>query len=254
MQEKNTSDKIMQEIKSGELKIRSKFSILTEKIGIGSMFLLGLLISIFVLALLFYYLKSSENLFYLRFGWPGLAPFLESFPYLYLLISIPVILFLAWLFKKKKWLYKYPFKYIALFLLIFVLLTSSVFAFSGVVEKIEEHVFRNKNFNFISKPKIFEGNRNGMAGIILEKGEGYLILQTPIGEERVEVRLELDEFEIGDFALMIGERQGNEFIVRQIMIHPTSSMPLMQRNIRSKFFPGVNSPRKPFGPEFRLMK
>ena len=72
----NIEDKVMSEINSGRVKLRSKYIFLAEKLGIGSAFALSALLGVLFFTLVLYYLRASDNLRYLSFGSRGLFAFL----------------------------------------------------------------------------------------------------------------------------------------------------------------------------------
>ena len=114
------SEKIENQImkKIEKSKIKSKYFVLTEKIGLGGGLIFSILLSIFFLNLFLFYIKSIDNLEYLSFGKNGILAFLESFPYHWLLIFIIALFIAGYLITKYDISYKKPFIYIAIALIL----------------------------------------------------------------------------------------------------------------------------------------
>ena len=74
--------------------------------GLGSALLLSALIAVFFINLVLFYAKSTDNLEYLSFGFQGALAFLESFPYLWMLLGILFIFIACYLIKKYDISYK----------------------------------------------------------------------------------------------------------------------------------------------------
>ncbi|MCK4592570.1 hypothetical protein KAT63_04000 [Candidatus Parcubacteria bacterium] len=241
MENKNSKElenKIMSEIKSGKVRLRSKYLFLAEKLGLESAFVLSVALSILFFNLFLFYLKTTDNLEYLSFGASGIAAFLESFPYL-LIISFIFFLFLAgYLMMKTDFSYKKPFKYFAVSLIAIIMTIGGVLAYTDMSEKIEEQAFSENLSGAILKPFLNRGmglRKNGLSGKIFEVSDDYIIMEIPSGLQKVDTRnlkskeeLELDK---DQFVVVIGERKGDIFIASQIKVVDENSMPMIKRGI-----------------------
>ena len=87
-------EKVMAEIKSGKVKLRSRYVFLAEKLGIGSAFIFSVFLAVLFFTLVLFYLQASDNLGYLSFGSRGMFAFLETFPYL-LVATLIICVFIA---------------------------------------------------------------------------------------------------------------------------------------------------------------
>ncbi|MBU3999766.1 hypothetical protein KKG29_01125, partial [Patescibacteria group bacterium] len=203
----------MSEIKSGKVKLRSKYIFLAEKLGLESAFILSVLSAILFFNLFFFYLKTTDNLEYLSFGSAGICAFLESFPYL-LVITFALFLFLAgYLMAKTDFSYKKPFGYFAAGLIIFVTVMGGMLAYTDISEKIEEQAFGNRAPGIFFRPFIKRGIESrdmGATGKISEIGDNYLVIETPFGAQNVDIRslepLMVEKFEKDQFIMAIGKR------------------------------------------------
>jgi hypothetical protein len=91
MQDEKLENSIMGKIKSGQVKLKSKYIFWAEKLGLGTAFALTVILSILFFNLILFYLKETDNLKYLSFGKFGIFAFLESFPYLLVVVFIVLI-------------------------------------------------------------------------------------------------------------------------------------------------------------------
>jgi len=259
-------NKVMSEIKSGRVKLRSKYVFLAAKLGLNSALVLTIILAILFFNLVLFYVRATDNLKYLSFGADGLLAFLESFPYLLVISFILFLFFAGYLITKTNWSYKKPFRYFAVILIAFVLIIGSVVAYTDVSEHIEEQAFGNRLPGIFLKPFIgrgLESRGRGIAGKIYEIDNDYLILETPLGFEKISL-LELrcpdtsqsincqDQFEIGRFIIAIGKRTDSIFMANKIQIAGEDRFPSMiKRGIHrqfSPFFDNYSTNTPPFPP------
>jgi len=86
---KNTiKNNILRKIEKGEVKMRSRLSVISEKLGIGSSLALLFLGLIFLSGIISIWLKTNSDLIFGEYGRYGLKTFVESFPYLFVFIFI----------------------------------------------------------------------------------------------------------------------------------------------------------------------
>lgn len=240
--ENKIESKVMDNIKSGKVKLRSKYIFLAERLGLGSAVVLSLLLSILFFNLALFYLKASDNLGYLSFGSRGFFAFLESFPYLLVISFIILILIAGSLFKKTEIAYQKPFGYLALGLVVFILLTGAGLAFTSIAEQIERQAFEARPFGYLFKPFLLrstENHQSGIVGRIVEIGEDYVSIQTPQAVEKLKLKtfdgLNKDILLEGNFVVAIGEREDDNFEVINMRVIESSEMPMIRRAIHRRF-------------------
>lgn len=245
MENKNSEkleNKIMSEIKSGKVKLRSKYFFLAEKLGLESAFILSVILAVLFFNLFFFYLKTTDNLEYLSFGTVGILAFLESFPYL-LIISFILFLFIAgYLITKADFSYKKPFKYFAVILIVFVMFVGTVLSFTNISEKFEKEIFSENSSGNILRPFLNRGmglRNNGLSGKIFEVSDNYLVVEIPSGLQKVNIEnLEIEKefnFEKGQFVIIIGERKDNDFRADKIKIVNENRLLMIERGIHRNY-------------------
>jgi len=232
-------ENIMSRIREGKLRLRSRYIFLAEKLGLDSAFALSMILSILFANLFFFYLKATDNLEYLSFGSDGIYAFLESFPYLLVAAFAIFILAAGYLLAKADFSYKKPFKYFAVSLTAFIFVSSGVLAFTDIPEKLEEKAFSDEPIGAVLNPflkKGIESRNSGVTGEISEINEGYIILNTSHGIQKVS--LENVSFDVAEqledhnFVIAVGERKGDVFIVKRIrVIVDEGRMPMIKRRI-----------------------
>lgn len=241
-EEKKIEQKVMTEIKSGRVKLRSKFIFLAEKLGIGSAFVLSVLLAILFLALIFFYLKSSDNLRYLSFGSHGFFAFLESFPYFLVIVFIILILLSGFILRKSGFAYQKPFSRLALALVIFIIIFGGLLTLVGVGERIEKHTFKRRPLSNFFRPFLQQGfseRNNGFAGRVIKVEKENILLQAPWGEVKVNIlRLEEKlsaEIKENDFVLVVGKKKDDFFEAHFLRVINGEEPSIMRHGIEQRF-------------------
>jgi len=243
--EKNNSveQKIMSDIKSGKIKLRSRYLFLAERFGLSSAFFLSVILSVLFFNLALFYLQSTDNLIYLSFGRFGIWAFLQSFPYLLVITLILFILLAGFILKRGGIAYRQPFSYLAVGLIIFIMLSGGVLAFVGVAEKIESGVFENNRrlhrtmniFRPFLEPGV--GRRDsGLAGRIIEINGYQGLLQTPqdirlINLENINPEI-IKQLSSTTFIVGVGQPRGNEFCFYDLRIVSDDEIQMVRRGVK----------------------
>jgi len=245
-QSEQIEKKIMSQIKSGRVKLRSKYLFLAKKLGLNSGLVLTIALSILFFSLALFYLRTTDSLNYLWFGQDGIVAFLESFPYM-LVAGLILFLFAAgYLISRTEWSYHRPFKYIFLALLLVVLATGSLAAYSGISENIENQVFEKRGPGMLFNPFISPGIKprsSGIAGRVYYIEEDYIILETPRGLEKVifmphDPKINIQDLNMGEFIIAIGSRNPYNFQAKNIKLIEQHQFPAMiKRGIHRQLHP-----------------
>jgi len=240
--------RVMEKINSGRLKLRSKYIFLAEKLGLGSAFILSLLLAVLFFSLFLFYLKASDNLVYLTFGSRGLFAWLESFPYLMAITLTIFIIIASWIIKKSDLAFKKPFSYFIIGLLAFIMLAGTILAFTNISERIEQESLSSRPAGRFIRPFFEFGlpdRSRGLAGRIIEAGENYLIIQTPQASKKIDLSQLTTPLEQpllpGMFVVILGQRQQNFFIAERIHLISENEMPIIRHGVRGRFGPFENS-------------
>ncbi|OGH76828.1 MAG: hypothetical protein A2469_01995 [Candidatus Magasanikbacteria bacterium RIFOXYC2_FULL_40_16] len=214
MEEKNNEirKEILEQIKTGKVKLRSKYIFLAEKLGLGSSFVLSVLLSILFFNLLLFYLKSADALVYLSFGKRGILAFLESFPYLLIVVFILFVVVSGFIISKTDFSYKKSFSFIALGLIMFVIFSGIMATYTNISEEIDKRIKQNHPIGGMFRPfmngAIMMKDR-GIAGRLVEVDKDNIVLETPHGLEVVNIRdcaNCVKDLKEGSFVVAIGER------------------------------------------------
>ncbi len=236
----NLATRIAEKIKNGQIKCKSKYLCLVERIGLAGLLVSGILISVLALDLTLYYLKTSDTRHYLKFGYQGLWAFLDHFPYLLVAIFVIVLLLMGYVVHKWHIAYKKPFYIIASVSGLFIILTSSMLVFTGLNECWEKRIFYSHpeigrelgpNFMF-NKMK----QERGLTGRVLTVNNQIVLVQTPNFEEVVIVneKKRTTGLEPGIMAIFIGQRQRDQFFAIDFQIINDDDIPMIKRNIQHR--------------------
>lgn len=233
-------EKIMKEIQTGKVKVRSRYVFIAEKLGLGSVIVLSILLGALFFHLLFYYLDQTDNLVFLSFGRSGWYAFLESFPYL-LVVSFILLVFVAgYLLKKTDFSYQKPFAYSSVTLLVVVMVGGAVLTFTGVAQSLEMRGFLHGRGAGIIRPFLhncFSHKKYGISGQILEVRGQSLILLTPDGVQQINFfnAPPLDPQAVGKYIIVVGERKGETFQGVHVQVVPQERIPAIHRGVRMRF-------------------
>jgi len=232
---KELEKNIMDKINTGQVKPRSKYLFLAEKLGLGTAFALSVVLAALLFNLILFYMKETDNLHYLSFGKMGILAFLESFPYVLVIIFILFIVLAGYLTTKSDISYKKPFGYLASVLIVSVMFFGGMLTYTKIAESIEKgkHPFNR----FLMKGSL-EMREKGIAGIVFEKGEDYLIVETPHGLRSInstEIKDDLAEVEKGEFVMAIGDNLEYDFVAQKIRILKEEDMMIVKKGIDERF-------------------
>jgi hypothetical protein len=234
MNDEKLENSIMGKIKSGQVKLKSKYVFLAEKLGLGTAFTLSVLLSILFFNLILFYLKETDNLKYLSFGKFGIFAFLESFPYLLVIVFIILIVLSGYLLTRSDVSYKKPFGCLAIGMIAIIMVLGGVLTYTNLGQNFEREARRgNESVRVFFKPLIDDRN-NGVAGVVFEQGEDYLILQTPQGLRRVDTK-DVSNIKKDQFVIAVGSGDKSSFKATRIKVANKEDMPSVRRGIDFKF-------------------
>jgi hypothetical protein len=237
MNDEKLENSIMGKIKSGQVKLKSKYVFLAEKLGLGTAFALSVLLSVLFFNLIFFYLKETDNLKYLSFGKFGVFAFLESFPYLLVIAFVVLIILSGYLLTRSDVSYKKPFGYLAIGMVVLIMVFGGILTYTNLGQGFEKQArMGNESVRIFFKP-LTDIHNNGIAGIVFEQGINYLIVQTPQGLRRIET-IDIENMPViknGQFIITVGEGGEFNFKASKIKVMNKEDMPAVGRGIDFKF-------------------
>jgi len=243
--DEKVEDKVMNVIKTGKIKLRSRFLFLLEKLGIGGAVAVFATISALFFCLVLFYMNATDHLQYLNFGRRGIFAFIESFPFLIVIAFIFLLAIAGFILKKSDFLYKKHFGWVALGLLGVIIILGTGLAFTSLSEKIERHTFDNRGGAMFMHPFLDQGlqpRSHGIVGKISAMEGTTLTLNTPRGTETIDASAinteTLATIKIDSFITAVGERQNTIFKALDLRIADENRMPMIHRGIDRKF-PGI---------------
>ena len=93
----NVKDKVMADIRSHKVKMKSPWVFLAEKIGLESAIMAALICGALLVSLIFYFFKKTSLLKYLAMGFSGVRVFFQALPYSYIVLFVSCVLLAVWL-------------------------------------------------------------------------------------------------------------------------------------------------------------
>ncbi len=247
MDEFNLEDKVMLEIKSGRVKLRSRYIFLAETLGLHSALVLTLLLAALFACLTVFYLQTSDNLEYLSFGNQGFFAFLESFPFLLLAALILLIFAAGIIIKQSNWAYKKSFGYVSVGLVVFVVVGGVCISYTPMSEQIEDMSYRPHFFGKMLKPFFpheSQEKQRGVAGRVVTSSPGFVFIQTPRGSVKIDLSKLADSgivLKEGGFLMAIGQRQDGVFVAQGLRNVEEGRMPIIRRGVHHCFGQDVHA-------------
>lgn len=229
-------NQIMDKIKEGKIKLKSKYIFLAQKLGLGTAFTLSVVLSIISFNLILFYLKETDNLKYLTFGKIGFFAFLESFPYLLIISFVMLIVLSSYIVTKSDASYRNSFSKTIIFMVSLIVLFGGMLTYTNLSNEIEKYSIKNSIKALLP---IEELRDKSVSGIIFEKYDDNLIIKTPQGLRRVDFDKKYN-LEKGQFIISIGQRDNFDFFAREIKIF--KDLPAVGRRIDSRFGPNNKIP------------
>lgn len=231
MTDKNTDiqDKVMADITSGRVKLRSRFVFLAEKLGLGSAVVLSIFGAVLICTLALFYLSASDTLTYLHFGNSGIYAFLDSFPYGLVVVLIGVILLAGYLLKKTELIYKYSYAYVALGLLFVIITGGAALAATNVAEKLEAQSFIHPFIKWSLEKRTY-----GVSGRVLEVAPMTMLVQTPQGLLLVHLEYAVKPLPIlepGLFVVTVGKMNPPDFWAEKVKVVSPNEIRLLRRQV-----------------------
>lgn len=156
--EKNTDmkDNILTKITDKEVSMRPKMYFTTKFVVLCSLVVFILLLSIFVVSIIFFSLRVSGHALLFGFGFQGVILFLKLFPWIPLAVDIVAIFLLAKLLRKFTFVYRRPL--LPLLVLVFVLCVGTGLLIDRATD-LNDTLLDNANHNKLPKPfsSVYEG-------------------------------------------------------------------------------------------------
>ena len=207
---KTIKNNILKKIEKGEVKMRSRLSVISEKLGKGSSMVLLFLGLIFFSGLVSIWLKTNSDLIFGQYGKYGFRSFVESFPYLFVLIFILFFATLSFILKKYDISYKKPF----ITLLSIILGTAILFGWFSINISYGKRFYQNEG-RFFRMGQMMKGN-SFFFGKVVEVNNDHIIV---LSEDNKEITVTINNNThfpykrpgIGDEVRCVGEWQGEIF-------------------------------------------
>ena len=167
---KTIADSVSDKIKRGEVTMRSKVSIWTEKLEINGGMIVLLVLLTAIAGFLFYWINSNNDLLFGGYGQYGLSSFIQSFPYIFVLGFIALFIFLILIFRKFDFSYKKPFLFILLFVVIGVLIAGWISIKQPIGQRLYQQEGRMLRMGMMN-------NSNAVTGIVVEINNNRISIQ-----------------------------------------------------------------------------
>jgi len=207
---KTIADSISDKIKRGELTMRSKASIWTEKLELNGGMIVLLVLLTAIAGFVFYWINSNNDLLFGEYGQYGLASFVQSFPYIFVIGFIVLFIFLILIFRKFDFSYKKPFFIIILFVVLGIL----VIGWISIKQPMSQQIYQQEGRFFRMG---MMNNDNAITGTVIEIKQNRISIQNE-NNETIAINTDSDTHypfgqpKVGDQIRSVGSWEGNVFI------------------------------------------
>ncbi|EKD43320.1 MAG: hypothetical protein ACD_72C00344G0001 [uncultured bacterium] len=228
----------MTQIKSGHVKLRSKYIFWAEKLGVGGALVFSILLAILFFNLVLYYLRSSDSIGYLSFGNFGLTAFLDSFPYLLVIVATASMFVAGLIVKKSDFTYKQPFGLVALGLVVLVILVGTVLTYSNIMERLENSTDDRRPMGMFFNRVVHRGlgeRHGGITGQVIDQKGQFIFVKTPRSFKKIDIS-HLDVIDpalkTGDFVMVVGDADDEIFTAFRLRIISEQEFQMVRRAVR----------------------
>lgn len=233
-------EKIMKDIESGNVKLRSRYIFLAEKLGVGSAVVLSLLLGALAFCLFLFYLRATDNLIYLSFGRIGIFAFLESFPYLLVIGFILLVFAATMMLRFTDISYRKPFVYTAVVLVGIVIGLGGILTATNIAEMFERQGYRPGPPGRLIRPFLHDSffeRKYGIVGLIVGFEPNAIILETSDGIRRVIIPNadSCARLQFGQLIAVVGELKGDTFRAEKYRIVEQARVPVVRHGILIRF-------------------
>jgi len=235
------SDRIMNTIKKKQVKMRSRWIVLTEYFGLRTTWVLLVLFVVVIFNLVLFIISRSPQWEFLEFGTEGWKLFVTHFPYGYMALAAFSLMLCCLLMKRFSWSYLLPFKIFSLLFVFFSLIAGAVAFASGVNEKLYQRLVEGPDADdsLLARVYCLTANQpldaqNAVMGEVMYVDHDSLVLQTP-SLEVVTVYMNdhttwpgQESLQKFDVVKMIGVRKNDTFLAKHIKKEVSQRMPLQR--------------------------
>lgn len=235
------SDKVVGEIKGGQVKMKPKFNFIFKAVFFDVTLLFAFLASVFLISFILFVVHGNGTWFLFGFGWPGIKIFLASFPWILAMIALVLLVFMELLIHRLGFAYRRPL-IISLVGVLCVGLAAGIFV---AITPLHEGAFQSAQESTLPVAGAMYRNYGAMptenlySGVVSEPiDENNFSIETPEGQN-VKIQMStstsfgqdiiIEKVEKDDSVMIMGEKKGSE--IRAFGVHKfeKNKEPLFQR-------------------------
>jgi len=172
---KTIADSVSDKIKKGEVTMRSKASIWTEKLELNGGMMILLILLTAIAGFIFYWINSNNDLLFGGYGQYGLSSFIQSFPYIFVTGFIVLFIVLIRIFRTYDFSYKKPFFIIILSIALGILIIGWV----SIKQPMSQQLYQQEGRFFRMG---MMNNANAVTGTVIEIKQNGLSIKNKDNE------------------------------------------------------------------------
>lgn len=234
---------IMDQIDDGRLKMRSRWFVLTEYLGLRTTWVLLLLTSITLVNLILYMISRGPEQLFLEFGSSSSGVILQNLPYGWLALATALLIGALILMRQFSFTYIWSFHVFVILVVSSVFITGGVTFASGLNDALfEKYVMDEEGDSLLAKLYCFCTNRSlntdkALVGeVFFEINTEEFILQTPeldvvtvVHGTGTKWHGDIKELERFQSIKLIGQRYGDSFVATHMKLEDEPGNILAQK-------------------------
>ena len=222
----NISDKVIKQIKDDDVKMRSKWIFVAEKLGMESGVLLSILIGIIMLSFVLYVVEKNGAFEFTEFGFGGWLVVFDNIPYDLVIIAIVFFIIANYIIRQFDFSYRKHFYLISCGVIFFIMIAGLGLMWSGVSHSMFDKISGAKILSKVYENKITNvpSGEKAVVGKVVKISPNSLLLQTPQGKiievkftQKIEHPMDL-KYGQGQMVKIFGSKNGEVFRAQIIRV------------------------------------
>jgi hypothetical protein len=235
------SDKVVGEIKDGQVKMKPRFYFIFKAVSFDVTLLFAFLATVFLISFIIFVVHGNGTWFLFGFGWPGIKMFLTSFPWLLATIALVLLVLMEILVHRLGFAYRRP----LIFSMLGVLGAGLAAGIFVATTPLHEGAFQSAQESTLPVAGALYRNygvmptENLYSGVVSEPiDENDFSIDTP-EEQNVKIQMSTstsfgqdvvkENVEKNDPVMIMGEKKGSEIKAFGVHKFEKNQEPLFQR-------------------------
>lgn len=222
----NISDQILKKIKTDDVKMRSKWFFVAERLGLESGLLLSLLIGVAILCLMIYIMEENGAFEFTEFGPSGWPVIWDNIPLDLVIAAVVFFIIANYIIKQFDFSYKKPFYIFSCSALVVIASFGLFLTYTGVSHAIFDKIAQTGFAKNLMQQRITKApmGEKALVGKIVKVSSDRIYVSMPGGKvaevkfaPKIQRPLDI-KYGLGQMVKIIGQKNGQTFGAKVIRI------------------------------------